>query len=681
MKHAALPFALTAAASLGSAQDARELDPPALAPADVFELEVAGDPRISPDGERVVYERRIMDAVHDRVSRSLWIVQSDGNEHRPLVSGPGGASSPRWSPDGKRLAYLAAAGNGAQIFVRWMDTGQTAQVTRLEESAGAPVWSPDGRWIAFTLFVESEIEPFTDVPEAPEGATWAPLPKVITSMTYRRDGEGYVKPGHVQLFVVPAEGGTPRAVTSGPHDVNGDPVWTRDGRELIFSSNRRPESDLEPIDSELWVVPIDGGELRQLTTRHGPDHSPALSPDGTQIAWLGFDDRFQGFQTTLLYVMPLAGGAAPRALTTSLDRSVESPVWAPDGQGLFMLYDDRGNGRLGYVSLQGQVREVLDRVGGVTIDRPYEGGSFSLSSNGRAAYTHSTPYRPADIHLAVPGRADGAPLTQLNEDLLGARELGRVEELVCASSVDQRSVQGWIVHPPGFDAAKDYPLILEIHGGPFSNYGDRFAADMQLYAAAGYIVLYVNPRGSTSYGEEFANLIHHAYPGHDYDDLMSAVDATIAKGHVDPDRLYVTGGSGGGVLTAWIVGSTGRFKAAVVSKPVINWMSFALTADEYPYFTRYWFSSMPWDSPEQYFARSPLSLVGKVTTPTMVLTGEEDWRTPISESEQYYQALKLRGIDTALVRIPEASHGITARPSRLAVKAAYTLEWFDRHKD
>jgi acylaminoacyl-peptidase len=240
-------------------------------------------------------------------------------------------------------------------------------------------------------------------------------------------------------------------------------------------------------------------------------------------------------------------------------------------------------------------------------------------------------------------------------------------------------VQGWLVKPPGFDPANRYPLILEIHGGPFANYGPRFAAEMQLYAAAGYVVLYTNPRGSTSYGEEFGNLIHHAYPGQDYDDLMSSVDAAIALGYVDPERLYVTGGSGGGVLTAWIVGNTDRFRAAVVQKPVINWTSFALTADATNFFSRYWFPAPPWERPEEYWRRSPLSLVGKVSTPTMLVTGEQDLRTPIAESEQFYAALKLRGVDTLLVRVPGAPHALDQRPSQLIARIRYILAWFARY--
>jgi acylaminoacyl-peptidase len=258
--------------------------------------------------------------------------------------------------------------------------------------------------------------------------------------------------------------------------------------------------------------------------------------------------------------------------------------------------------------------------------------------------------------------------------------LGETEEIWFNSSYDNRRIQGWIVKPPDFDGHNTYPLLLEIHGGPFANYGDRFSAEVQLYAQAGYVVLYINPRGSTSYGEEFGNLIHHNYPGQDYDDLISGVDAVIDRGYIDENQLFVTGGSGGGVLTSWIVGKTDRFRAAVAAKPVINWYSFALTSDSYNFFYKYWFPGYPWEHTDHYMKRSPLSLVGNVKTPTMLLTGEVDYRTPISESEQYYQALKLLKIDTALVRIPDASHGITARPSNLISKVLHILKWFDRYK-
>ena len=264
-------------------------------------------------------------------------------------------------------------------------------------------------------------------------------------------------------------------------------------------------------------------------------------------------------------------------------------------------------------------------------------------------------------------------LTSLNSSLLGAKALGQMRKLPVTSSFDQRPIDAWLVTPPDFDPSRKYPLILEIHGGPFAAYGPSFSTDYQLYAAAGYAVLYTNPRGSTSYGEEFANQIDKAYPGHDYDDLMSAVD---------PANLFVTGGSGGGVLTAWIVGKTDRFRAAATQKPVIDWASFVLTSDGANFYSPYWFAKKPWEDPQGYWARSPLSLVGNVKTPTLVVVGSDDYRTPVSESEQYYTALQLRGVPTALVKVPGASHGgIAARPSQSAAKASAILAWFERYRN
>ncbi|MBP86971.1 MAG: peptidase S9 family protein [Planctomycetaceae bacterium] len=660
-----------------SSTRANELDDKKFELTDVFQLEWASDPQISPDGTRIVYVRNFMDIMSDKRRSNLWIINADGTDHRAITTGNGNAFSPKWSSDGGRLIYLSKTDESTQVYCRWMDDGQTAKLTNLTSSPSSLVWSPDGRSIAFAMLVESKPESFVKLPEKPEGADWAKPAKLIERVRYRADGLGYLKEGFHQLFVLSAEGGTPRQLTSGDFEHGAKPTWARNSQSLVFSANRHGEWELNPQREDIYEVSLAARSLKRLTDRVGPDVNPVVSPDGRRIAYVGFDDKFEGYQVDRLYVME-RDGSGKRLVTESLDRDVQNAVWRKDGSGLFFQYDDHGDTKVGFVTLDGRVKRLAHHLGGTTIGRPYSGGSFTVSDDGLIAFTFSRPHHPSDV--AVVGK-DGSihRLTTLNRDLLGHKELGQVEPISYESKFDGRKMQGWIVLPPGFDASKKYPLILEIHGGPFANYGDRFSAEIQLYAAEGYVVFYANPRGSTGYGKEFGNLIHHEYPGHDFDDLMSGVDAVIAKGYVDDSHLYVTGGSGGGVLTAWIVGKTERFRAAVSAKPVINWYSFALTSDAYPFFAKYWFPGFPWEKPDEYLRRSPLSLVGNVKTPTMLLTGEVDYRTPISESEQFYQALKLRGIDTALVRVPGASHGIAARPSHLISKVAHILQWFEEY--
>ena len=593
---------------------------------DVFELEYASDPQVSAAGDEVVYVRNFMDKLVDRKRSSLWRVGLDGSAHRPVTAGDGNEWSPRFSPDGGRLLYLSAApgGGATQVYVRWLESGDVARVSSLEKAPGNVVWSPDGEWIALTMFVKTKSEPMVTLPAKPEGAEWAAEATVIEDVLYRADGKGYLEDGNVQLFVLPAEGGTARQLTEGEFDVSGPLSWSRDGRAILFSSNRRDGWEFEPENSEVYEVGVVSGEVRALTARDGEDRGAVVSPGGELVAYVGFDDGKKGYQPSRLYVMGRNGGDV-RVLTGGFDRSVGSPVWSADGGWIYFQYDERGETKVGRVAAGGGgVEEVVSGLGGTTLGRPYASGGFVLTGDGGVVATMGGVGRPADLHYV---KADELKrLTELNEDLLGTKVLGEVSEVNFKSSHDGREVQGWVVKPPGFEEGKRYPLLLEIHGGPFLNYGPRFSAEVQLYAAAGYVVLYVNPRGSTSYGAAFGNEIHHAYPGNDYDDLMSGVDAVLEMGFVDEERLYVTGGSGGGTLTAWIVGKTDRFAAAVSAKPVIHWTSFALTADFYNYFYQYWFPGPPWEHQEQYWERSPLSLVGNVSTPTMLLTGEVDYR-------------------------------------------------------
>ncbi|MEM9402264.1 MAG: S9 family peptidase [Pseudomonadota bacterium] len=645
---------------------------------DVFDLELAADPQISPDGSQVVYVRRSMDIMSDRAVGNLWIVDTDGDSHRPLLSGRSSFSSPRWSPDGDRLAYVSADDNGkAQIHVRWMDTGQTAVLSNLQQSPQSMSWAPDGQSLAFIMFVADANTPLVAPPPKPAGAEWAPGVRVIETLPYRSDGRGFLRTGYNHVFLLPADGGSPRQLTDGNYNHSGPLAWSPDGDELVFSASRIEDAEHQPLESELWALDIPGGEMTQLTDRDGPDGSPAISPDGRRIAYLGFDDRKMSWEQADVYVLDRESGAT-RKLTGDFDRTIGAVRWGGSSSRLLVQYQDRGRTHVGSLGMNGRIESLTSQVGGVSIGRPYNSGSFSVAKDGSFAYTEGRPDRPADVAVGKRNR-ELVRLTDLNADLFGHKTLGQVEEIRWPSASGDYEIPGWLVTPPDFDPDKEYPFILEIHGGPHTAYGPHFSAEVQLFAAAGYVVLYANPRGSISYGREFALEIHHNYPSEDYDDLMAGVDAVLERGYVDEDALYVTGGSGGGVLTAWIVGKTDRFRAAVVAKPVINWASFALTADASHYFTRYWFPSMPWEDPMGYWERSPLSLVGNVTTPTALLTGEADFRTPMPESEQYYQALKLRKVDTALIRIPEASHGIASRPSHLIAKVDNVLAWFARY--
>ncbi|MCW9708422.1 alpha/beta hydrolase family protein [Fodinibius salsisoli] len=643
----------------------------------VFDLEYVSDPQISPGGQWVVYQRNSMDIMEDREHSNLWLIDTDGSRHRPLTSMNNNVYSPRWSPSGDRLLYVSTESGSSELYIRWMDTGESAKITNLTGSPGNLSWSPDGKKIAFTMFVPQEEAPMVSLPGRPEGAEWAEPANVIDDLQYRRDGaSGFVKEGYRHVFTIPAEGGTPRQITSGDFN-HSDPAWMRDNEHLVLTSNRKEDWEYKASDTELYKVSLEDGDLTKITDRRGPDSSPVVSPGGDQVAYLGYDDNLDGYQITNAYVINV-DGTGKSVLTAGFDRSVGNIQWGQGGEGLYLQYDDEGNGKVGYVSLDGNLQKIADNLGGTSLGRPYGGGAFSASSDGLVTYTYATPKHPADVALIE----DGEPmqrLTNVNEDLLGHKTLGEVEEIWYESSFDGQKVQGWIIKPPNFDPQKKYPLILEIHGGPFANYGDRFTAELQLMAAAGYVVLYTNPRGSTSYGKAFGNYIHHNYPSEDYDDLMSGVDAVIDRGYIDADSLYITGGSGGGVLTAWSIGKTDRFNAAVVAKPVINWYSFVLTSDGAPFFYKYWFPGLPWNNRDHYMDRSPISLVGNVTTPTMLLTGEEDYRTPMSETEQYYTALQLQKVESVMVRIPGSGHGITSRPSNLMSKVAHILAWFDNH--
>ncbi|CAB9492840.1 alpha/beta hydrolase family protein [Alteromonas macleodii] len=641
---------------------------------DIFNLEYVSDVQISPDGKNIAYVRRSNDIMSDSSRANVWLASVDGKSNRPLLSSKKSYYSIRWSPDGSRLAYLSNAEGKPQLYVRWMDTGQTALVTNVTSSPSNITWSPDGKYIAFTMSVDAKEKPLeVNMPKKPDGAKWSPSFEYITKARYQADGKGVLDPAYTHIFIVPSDGGTARQLTSGNYHHKGRLSFAPNGKKIYFSANRSDNWEYEPLEADIFSVDMKGN-IEQLTQAKGRESSPVVSPDGKHIAYAYRDDEKVMYKNSYLYVMN-SNGSEQRNITKDIDNSVSNFYWK-DNKRIYFQQSVRGLVQVNTVSLSGRVKTVASGLGGTTLGRPYVFGTYHAVGD-VVAYTKGRTDRPADLFVTTKNERQ---LTALNEDVLGHKQLGEVKEIVYQSSIDGEEIQGWYILPPNYDSSKTYPLILEIHGGPNLAYGPVFTAELQRMAAEGYVVFYDNHRGSTGYGERFALLLQGKYSSeYDFADHMSGVDALIEKGIADPERLFITGGSAGGIASAYAIGLTNRFKAAVVAKPVINWLSKVLTADSGLYQIPFQFPGKPWDNVEHYWKRSPLSLVGNVTTPTMLITGVEDKRTPMSETEQFYQALKLQKVDSVLVKVPGSPHGIASKPSRMIGKVENILAWFKKY--
>ncbi len=643
----------------------------------LFEMESVAGPKVSPVGHQVAFTRTWNDRVNDKPQSELWLVERDGARLRQLCEG----SAPEWSPDGERIAFLQEGKpKGTQLHVLWLATREVTQVTHVDEAPSSVKWSPDGRRLAFQMVVPEKSDALKiELPKRPEGAKWADDATIITRLNYRRDQSGYRPAGFQHLFVVDAAGGTPRQVTSGDFD-HGPGEWTPDGTKLVFAGLREPDADWQIFESEIYSVDVESGAVNDLTNRKGAEANPKLSPDGKWIACLARPDHEVGhhsYDVGELLLLPAGGGAA-RSLTADLDRDVVDVLWARDSSGLWITVDAEGSRSLWFVDLAGARHRHTDGPQRLTIS--------DVSAQRELFGVLTDAHRPADVvrvHFPLPTATTTSTITAVNHDVLERLKLAPVEELRWKSA-DGLDVQGWLVKPPDFETltkeGKKLPLVLQIHGGPHAMYGVDWSFERQWFAAQGYVVFYSNPRGSTGYGQEFGNAIQNAYPGKDYDDLMAGVDAASARGFVDEKRLFVYGGSGGGVLTAWTVGHTDRFAAAVSMFPVIDWISFVGTTDG-PYWYHN-FKKLPWEDVSEHWDRSPLKFVGNVKTPTLLITGELDLRTPMAQTEEYYQALKFRKVDTAMIRIPDEYHGAAGRHvSNTMRRMLYVEAWFRKHME
>jgi dipeptidyl aminopeptidase/acylaminoacyl peptidase len=643
-----------------------------------LDFEGVSDPQISPDGAQIIYARSVVNKVEDRRDAALWIMNADGSRNRFLAKG----ANARWSPDGTRIVYVNdGEPRATQIFVRWMDAeGATSQITHVDEPVADLKWSPDGKAISFSMFVPREKTWRIDLPAAPQGAKWTPAPKYETDLHYRQDRRGFSRTGYLHLFLVAADGGTPRAITSGEWNVGarfdgqaGSVAydWSPDGRTIVVAGMDDPKADLNYRNSRLYAVDVATGARRRLDARDGTWDDPVFSPDGRKIVFSGYPATNASYQASELYLMN-ADGSGVQKITT-LDRDPGAPVWAANGAGVYVSVAEHGTSNVYYAPVTGTGAAAV-----TTGMHMLSLGSLSRTAVGAGVRsTFAQPPNVVRIDLSKPGAA--GPVTQLthvNEDLLARLKLA-TEERIVATSTNSTTVEGWIVKPYGFDPSKKYPLVFEIHGGPHGMYNVGFNTAYQNFAANGFVVLYTNPRGSTGYGSAFGNAIFHNYPGPDYDDLMAAVDATVAKNFIDTDRMYVGGCSGGGVLSSWVIGHTDRFAAAAVRCPVIDWLSFAGHTD-IPLFTYGFFDKPFWEDPKPWLDHSSLMYVGNVKTPTLLMTGELDMRTPMPQTEEYFAALKMRGVPTALLRFEGEYHGTSSKPSNWMRTQLYMMSWYNQ---
>jgi dipeptidyl aminopeptidase/acylaminoacyl peptidase len=644
-----------------------------------LDFEQVAEPRVSPDGSQIIYTRRWVNKLEDRFEPSLWIMNADGSKNRFLTNGGGAV----WSPDGTRIAYLAEGKpSGMQIFVRWMDAeGATSQVTTTSDTPADIRWSPDGKWIGFSAVVPKNVSWRIDMPEAPKGAKWTGTPRIVQSLHFRQDRRGYMDPGYRHLFLVPADGGTPRQITKGDFNLGArfDALdgavgwdWMPDGKTIVADGLADSTGDMNYRNSNVYSIDVATGAMKRLNSADGLWSSPAVSPDGKRIAYSGYTQVKDSYHTSELYVMN-ADGSGAKKWSGDLDRDVGDITWATDGSGVYFVAADSGTSNVYFAPNTGSPRLVTTGT--------HQLNAFSMSKSGKATAIRSSYQSPPDvvrIGLTRTGQAEITQLTRVNDDVLARVKLGAVERVRYTSS-GNTTVDGWVVKPPNFDPSKKYPMIMEIHGGPHGAYGVGFNYQFQNFAANDYVVLYTNPRGSTGYGSAFGNAIMHAYPSVDYDDLMAGVNAVVNKGYVDTTRMYVGGCSGGGVLSSWVIGHTNRFAGAAVRCPVIDWLSFAGQTD-IPFFTYNFFDAPFWEKPEQWLKQSPLMYVGNVTTPTVVMTGVLDMRTPMPQSEEYYAALKMRGVPSALIRFEGEFHGTGSKPSNFMRTQLYMMSWYQRWK-
>jgi dipeptidyl aminopeptidase/acylaminoacyl peptidase len=666
---------------------------------DLFDFVWVGDPQVSPDGSKVAFVRVTVNAAKTNYDTSIWTVSTSGSEEpRRLTSGTRDAT-PRWSPDGKFLVFVRGSEtpgpNAApQLYMLAMAGGDSWAITSLPRGAGGPIWSPDGKWIAFSNTANADDIVKAGKPPTP-GERESDV-RVITRAVYRFDGAGYLdptRPNHLWMIAAPRasdEKVTPKQLTSGAYS-EGNFVWSNDSSQIYFATNRNPEPYYEQQKTQIYSVAVSGGEPALLTKLDMGVGAMCLSPDGRRFAFAASASPkpVQSYTQPDLWVMDIAQNAQPRNLTANFDYDIaggltgdqappragggNSPMWTADGKSIIERYAKEGRSNLAMFDAEsGRMTEVTKGDQGILNYRMTKDGT-------RLVYTLSTPTKIADLYVASANGANARQLTRANDALFSKLNLTEPDD-VWYTSFDGKRVQTWVQKPPDFDPSKKYPLILNIHGGPHAAYGYIFDHEFQWMAAKGYVVVYPNPRGSTSYGQDFGNIIQYKYPGDDHQDLMLAVDEVIKRGYIDEKKLGITGGSGGGVLTNHAVHMTNRFAAAVSQRDISDWANLWYTAD-FTQFQPVWFRGAPFEDVEGFRERSAITHVAKIQTPMMFILGEADWRTPpAAGGEELFRALKYRKIPTVMVRFPNEGHDLSrsGQPWHRIERLQHIVGWFDK---
>ena len=687
---------------------------------DLFSFNWIADPQVAPDGSRVAFVKVTVNEKKDGYNTAIWCVSTATGETRQLTSGTRD-STPRWSPDGKYLAFVRAPEKDGrpeppQLFMLSMEGGEAWQFTTLARGAGNPQWSPDGKMISFAngataeeLAKQKETLPVPPPAAAQPGASPTPTPaaapraaperesdvRVITRAVYRSNDSGYLDfkhPSHIWVMRAPSSSDdkvAPKQLTSGRYS-DGGVTWAKDSATIYFVSDQRDEPYYDLGMTDIYSIPVAGGRPTKLTSIDMGTGAFSVSPNGKQIAFYASTNKpVLSYTQPDLWVMDLAPNAQPRNLTRDFDWDLGAgvggdntaprggggnpPVWSSDGRTIFAVYGKEGNANVGaFDANSGKETDVTNGKQAVV--------SFRATPDARRfALLISTPTRIGDLFWLETAGATPKQLTHINDELFSKLNLTEPEE-IWYTSFDGRKIQAWAQKPPNFDPGRKYPLILNIHGGPHAAYGQIFDHEFQWMAAKGYVVLYPNPRGSTTYGQDFGNVIQYHYPGDDYKDLMAGVDELIKRGYIDEQKMGVTGGSGGGLLTNWTIGHTDRFKAAASQRDIANWADWWYTAD-FTLFQATWFKAPPFEDPEDYKARSPITYINNVKTPLMLILGEADWRTPTyAGGEEMFRALKYRKIPTVMVRFPNESHELSrsGQPWHRIERLQHIVGWFDK---